>query len=107
MDEGTKKKYEGMHKDLKEKYEEEYKEWFEDGGEEEALRKIRRKLVVVVEALRRRKAKSPPVCQLEEVVPTSRVRSLLRTVSLLPRLAVAEVIKRRVLRTKVIKTANM
>merc|ERR1719318_120872 len=34
MDEGTKKKYEGMHKDLKEKYEEEYKEWFEDGGEE-------------------------------------------------------------------------
>jgi hypothetical protein len=34
MDEATKKKYEGMHKKLKEKYEVEYKEWFEDGGEE-------------------------------------------------------------------------
>ena len=38
MDEATKKKYEGMHKELKEIYDEEYKEWFEDGGEEAVKR---------------------------------------------------------------------
>lgn len=41
MDEATKKKYDGMHKELKEKYEEEYKEWFEDGGEE-AIKKAKK-----------------------------------------------------------------